>query len=72
MPYLGRLLRELTELRVVVLLGGAAQRGWGLGDHSRDLAVIPAPHPSPMSLNRSPSRRPQFVAALRQAAEIAA
>jgi hypothetical protein len=31
LPYLIAVLNELTELRIVVLLGAAAQRGWELG-----------------------------------------
>ncbi|MGW4113192.1 uracil-DNA glycosylase [Actinosynnema sp. NPDC004786] len=71
-PYLVELLRMLTALKVVVVLGRPAGTGWNLSGRGHKLKVINAPHPSPLSINRDrASRWPQLVTAFRQAAEAA-
>lgn len=60
-----RLIRLLDGLRVVVLIGRQAARGWeqlGL-----DVEAIEAPHPSPQNLNTRPDDRQRLLSALVQA-----
>ncbi|XVS66681.1 uracil-DNA glycosylase [Actinosynnema sp. CA-299493] len=71
-PYLVELLRMLTALKAVVVLGRPAGTGWTLSGRGHKLKVFNAPHPSPLSINRDRAGRwPQLVAACRQAAEAA-
>ncbi len=59
----------LPNLRLAVLIGSAAQRGWArLGV---DLPTIISPHPSQRSLASRPHYRGQILAALREARAIA-
>lgn len=69
---LRRLLRRLPHLRVVLLMGRAAQRGWGLltSTHPQDLIAIPAPHPSPRVLNTNSYARGQILSAFTDAARL--
>lgn len=72
-PALRGLLALLPTLRVVVLAGRAAQRGWArhtLRDPS-DLPVVPCPHPSPRVLNSTPGARARITHAFLLAALIA-
>lgn len=63
--YLDELLELLTEVRVVVLLGRAAARGWArLG---LDVATIECPHPSPQNLGPRPRLRSVIAQALCEA-----
>ncbi|MFD1148508.1 uracil-DNA glycosylase [Saccharothrix hoggarensis] len=69
-PYLVELLRMLTSLKAVVVLGRPAGTGWTLSGRGHKLKVSNAPHPSPLSINRDRAGRwPQLVDAFRQAAE---
>jgi len=55
----------VPDLRVAVLLGKAAARGW---KHLEiDLPTIECPHPSPLSVNTAPGRRDQIRQALMDA-----
>jgi len=69
-PYLGRLLDLLPDLRVVLLLGKAAQAGWAASGPG-GVRTLHAPHPSPQNFNTRPDSRIAFITTLRQAAEIA-
>ncbi|GAA1277301.1 hypothetical protein GCM10009634_20760 [Saccharothrix xinjiangensis] len=67
-PYLVELLRMLTDLKAVVVLGRPAGTGWNLSGRGHKLKVFNAPHPSPLSINRDRTGRwPQLVDAFRQA-----
>lgn len=55
----------LHELRVVVLIGRSAARGWAL--LGLDVDVIEAPHPSPQNLNTRPHHRQLLLCALIEA-----
>lgn len=69
-PYLVELLRMLTALKAVVVLGRPAGTGWTLSGRGHKLKVFNAPHPSPLSINRDRAARwPQLVEAFRQAAK---
>ncbi|WP_367129988.1 uracil-DNA glycosylase [Saccharothrix sp. HUAS TT1] len=71
-PYLVELLRMLTALKAVVVLGRPAGTGWTLSGRGHKLKVVNAPHPSPLSINRDRAGRwPQLVEAFRQAAKAA-
>lgn len=68
-PYVEELLSLLTSLRVVVLLGKPAARGWerlGLST-----PAIEAPHPSPQNLNTRPHFRAVILDALWDARQLA-
>lgn len=52
-PYITELLTLLPALRVVVLVGKPAARGWAQLD--LDIPTIKAPHPSPLNLSRGRS-----------------
>lgn len=68
-PYLVELLRMLSALKAVVVLGRPAGTGWTLSGRGHKLKVFNAPHPSPLSINRDRATRwPQLVDAFRQAA----
>lgn len=69
-PYLAQLVTLLPDLRVVVLLGKAAQEGWAVSGPG-DVRTIVAPHPSPQNFNTRPASRAAYVAALHEAAEVA-
>ncbi|ONI80640.1 hypothetical protein ALI22I_46115 [Saccharothrix sp. ALI-22-I] len=70
-PYLVELLRMLTDLKAVVVLGRPAGTGWTLSGRGHKLKVFNAPHPSPLSINRDRAGRwPQLVDAFRQAAKV--
>ncbi|WP_051772151.1 uracil-DNA glycosylase [Saccharothrix sp. NRRL B-16314] len=69
-PYLVELLRMLTGLKAVVVLGRPAGTGWTLSGRGHKLKVFNAPHPAPLSINRDRAGRwPQLVDAFRQAAK---
>ncbi|MCE6996637.1 uracil-DNA glycosylase [Saccharothrix sp. S26] len=69
-PYLVELLRMLTELKAVVVLGRPAGTGWTLSGRGHKLKVFNAPHPSPLHINRDRANRwPQLVEACREAAK---
>lgn len=61
-PALRELLSLLPDLRVVVLLGRKAARGWTRA--GLDLDSVEAPHPSPLALNTRPAARDAVRAAL--------
>ena len=66
---IGDLFELLTNLRVVVLMGKAAQASWDrLGIET---PVIVAPHPSPQNLNTRPQMRLEILKALVSAKRIA-
>ena len=68
-PYLLQLLDMLPRLRVVVLVGGKAQRVAPRLHATRpDLRLLTCPHPSPMFVNRKPQNREVLLAALREVA----
>jgi uracil-DNA glycosylase len=68
-PYLLSLLDMLPRLRVVVLVGGKAQRvAPRLRAVRPDLPLMKCPHPSPMFVNRKPQNREVLLAALREVA----
>ncbi|QFZ17955.1 uracil-DNA glycosylase [Saccharothrix syringae] len=72
-PYLVELLRMLSGLQAVVVLGRPAGTGWTLSGRGHKLKVFNAPHPSPLSINRDRATRwPQLVDAFRQAAAVVA
>ncbi|MDX8152737.1 uracil-DNA glycosylase [Patulibacter brassicae] len=67
--YIEELVGLLPNLRVVVLIGKHAARGWQrLGI---DLPTVEVPHPSPQNLNVRPHMRDQLRAGLQHAREIA-
>ena len=69
-PYLVELLRMLTALKAVVVLGRPAGTGWTLSGRGHKLKVFNAPHPSPLHINRDRANRwPQLVGACREAAK---
>lgn len=70
-PYLGRLLDLLPALRVVVLLGKAANSGWSQAHPGRDVTVLTTSHPSPQNLNANPATRDALRATLAEAARAA-
>lgn len=57
--WLGELLALLPHLRVLVVCGKKAQKGWGRYDGERPsyLTVLSCPHPSPLNLNSRPAAR---------------
>ena len=68
-PYLLQLLDMLPRLRVVVLVGGKAQRvAPRLRATRPELRLLTCPHPSPMFVNRKPQNREVLLAALREVA----
>jgi hypothetical protein len=68
-PALLELLDLMTELRVVMLLGDAAQKGWERARINRRLHVIRARHPSPQWLHRYSTARQELHDAFAQAKE---
>jgi Uracil DNA glycosylase superfamily len=70
-PALTELLGLLPRLRLVVLLGRKAQRGWKRAAPEFPVAVLQAPHTGDQSLNREPGRREEIVEALKEARQIA-
>lgn len=70
-PYLLQLLNMLSRLRVVVLVGGKAQRvASRLRLAQPDLQFLNCPHPSPMFVNRKPENRGVLLAALQRVAAV--
>ena len=71
-PWLAELLELLTALRVVILCGDAAQRGWDEynGPRPLDLWVVRCPHPSPVNLRTRPDARDEILEAFTEAAWI--
>lgn len=69
-PALRELIGLLPRLRVVVLLGRKAQKGWARL-RTFDVRVVVAPHPSPLVLNTDRGARAQIVEALRTARDLA-
>lgn len=71
-PWLGELLALLSDLRVVVLCGEAAQRGWDeyAGQRPADLWVVRCPHPSPVNLRTRPYAHDEILEAFTEAAWI--
>lgn len=60
-PHLQRLLALLPRLRVVVLVGRKAQRARGRVEQwAQHCLILECPHPSPMCLNRVPTRRDEI------------
>lgn len=68
-PWLLELLDLLTELRVVVLLGNNAQRGWlrACSEQLIKTPIVPSPHTSRMSVNRDTKRAGEIATALNRA-----
>lgn len=61
-PWLIRLLGLLPKLKVALLLGRKAQRAHDLVKEVRpDICVLESWHPSPLAMNRQPSRRQQLL-----------
>lgn len=71
-PALLELLDLMPELRVVMLLGGAAQKGWARAHVNRDVHVIRVRHPSPQWLHRYPTARQELHDAFAQAKALSA
>jgi hypothetical protein len=71
-PWLEELLELLTDLRVVILCGDAAQKGWDeyTGPRPLDLWVVRCPHPSPVNLRTRPDAREEILEAFTEAAWI--
>lgn len=71
-PWLADLIELLTELRVVVLCGEAAQKGWDeySGPQPVGLWVLRCPHPSPVNLRTRPSARAEILDTFSEAAAI--
>lgn len=68
-PYLLQLIDILPSLRVVVLVGGKAQRvATRLRAARSALRQMVCPHPSPMFINRKPQNREVLLAALQEVA----
>jgi uracil-DNA glycosylase len=68
-PYLLQLLDMLPRLRIVVLVGGKAQRvASRLRAIRPDLQIMKCPHPSPMFVNRKPQNREALLATFREVA----
>lgn len=67
------LIALLPDLRAVVLMGRASQRGWSLLSalHPQDVVVVPSPHPSPQVVNTNPAARDRIARALGLARMIA-
>jgi uracil-DNA glycosylase len=70
-PALAELLGLLPRLRVVVLLGRKAQKGWDRTAPESPVVVLQTPHTSDRSLNREPGRRAQIIQTLKHARQIA-
>lgn len=71
-PWLAELLELLTELRVVILCGDAAQQGWDdySGPRPLDLWVVRCPHPSPVNLRTRPDARDEILESFTEVAWI--
>ncbi|MGY0234208.1 uracil-DNA glycosylase [Longispora urticae] len=68
--YTRQLLALLPALKVVVLIGRKAAKGWSrLGIHT--LRTIECPHPSPRNLNTRPADRQKILVALQDARRLA-
>lgn len=68
--WLAELLALLTSLRVVILCGDAAPKGWDeySGPRPADLWVVRCPHPSPVNLRTRPEARDEILDAFTEAA----
>jgi hypothetical protein len=61
-PWLSKLLELLPKLKVALLLGRKAQRAHDLVKELRpDICILEGWHPSPLAMNRQPSRRQQLL-----------
>lgn len=70
-PALRELLSLLPNLRVVLLLGAKAARGWERAAVEGDYAVLRAPHPSPRGTASRPGARDEIRDALINARKLA-
>ena len=70
-PALRELLSLLPNLRVVLLLGAKAARGWERAAIDGDYAVLRAPHPSPRGTASRPGARDEIRDALIKARQLA-
>ena len=70
-PALRELLSLLPNLRVVLLLGAKAARGWERAAVEGDYAVLRAPHPSPRGTASRPGARDEIRDALITARKLA-
>jgi uracil-DNA glycosylase len=69
LPYLGRLLMLLPDVRVLVTVDQAATNGWNPYQAARGathLRVLKCPHPSPRNVNTRPAARGQILATLKE------
>jgi len=68
-PWLAELLAVMANLRVVILCGDAAQKGWDeySGPRPLDLWVVRCPHPSPVNLRTRPDARDEILDAFTEA-----
>jgi uracil-DNA glycosylase len=72
-PYLERLLELLPDVRVVVLMGRKAQKGWDrLAVMHSTLEVLRCPHPSPTVINTQPEARAEILAVLQRTRKLIA
>ncbi len=69
-PALRELLDLMPRLRVVMLLGDAAQKGWRRAGIDRGLEVVNVRHPSPQWLHRYPGARQELRDAFAQAKRV--
>lgn len=70
-PALLELLDLLPKLRVVMLFGDAAQKGWRRARINRGVGIVEVRHPSPQWLHRYPSAREKLRDAFAAAKDIA-
>ncbi|MQC27991.1 MAG: uracil-DNA glycosylase [Chloroflexi bacterium] len=72
-PWLRRLVELLHDLRVAVLLGDKALRGWSRvsSQLSMPIHLLGCPHPSPQLLAPHPERRDEILRALLKAKHLA-
>lgn len=69
---LSQLLELLPNLKVVLLLGRAAQKAWTTHRPTNlPVPVLSCPHPSPKNLNTRPEARRQILDSLQRAADLA-
>ncbi len=69
-PWLTELLDLLTNVRVAILCGEAAQDGWDPGPRPAGLWVLRCPHPSRVNLRTRPDAREEILDAFTEAAWI--
>lgn len=74
-PWLGEVLRLLSDLRLVVTMGKHAAAGWerwcSENQEGEAVARIQVPHPSATNLNTHPGAREEILEAMRTAASVA-